>query len=274
MSWPADIIRKIVELLEWRTLVAFGQVCKRFNALIKKENVWTKKAFAEFGYVPPPKHFRIEIDYLAQRYSRLYQVYLTKPVSIKEVDATIMQGASEITYHQVILQLPDPSYYRSFPETALLSSDLISCQKDSIVSRDARKFRNWRRNFLVQLRKEMEALSRSIINFIQGSLDFSPIVLPINELQMKKLAALYCGSGHDFEDLSLINQRLYLATYSEQKINLLLFKQNSRIHVYLLQLNKKSPEPYKNGYPRVVNNYLRYKYHLYPRDAQYFFRKK
>lgn len=274
MSWPADIIRKIVELLEWRTLVAFGQVCKRFNALIKKENVWTKKAIAEFGYVPPPKYSRIEINYLAERYHRLYQVYLTRPFSTGEVDVIIMKGASEITYHQMILQIPDSSYYRSFTGKNLLSSPIISLWKTAIVSKKSRKFKNWRRNFLVQLRKEMDALSRSIINFIQGSLDFSPIVLPINELQMKELVELDGSSGHDFdfEDLSLINQRLYLATYSEQKVYL--FKQNSRIHVYLLQLDKKSPEPYKNGYPRVVNNYLRYKYHLYPRDAQYFFRKK
>ena len=271
---PSDLIRKLLYLLHWHSLVMFMRASKRFYLIAKVEEIWKKKALLEFGGPALDRYKRFDIDYISERYQRLYKIYMTQtnPMFIYDTDPQTGKLLSHRETHPAI-QIPDKTYYCSLPASCFVFNPPVEYQDKQIVAVENKKFKGWRQTFMRYLRREIDLLSRSIIKYIHSTLPVKPEAhtIYITEDEMKWISAKNDVAfilSHGWPSIEFVYkyqlrpQVLYIAMHQEKKIYL--FLAEARLHNYVLSKKKR-------GYPRCLNLHLKYHYDLYPRDVGRFF---
>lgn len=239
----------------------FIQSSKRFYLIAQAEDIWTQKAQWEFDRPVFPRHNRVDLDYLHERYQRLYDVYMNHAT----------HGNMEAGIHYRYLKFSSRNY-NSLSEDCLRSPLIVQC-KNGIIKVEGKKFKGWRQSFMRHLRKELDLLSRTIIKYIHLTKG-KPKVVTINVTA----AEMYCICLHYKWNISVLLQQyvtdmeleekyrfgwdtLYIAVYENRRAYV--FSTGGMIHKYATDKNR-------TGYPKCLNMYIQ-KFGLHPRDIGRFF---
>lgn len=251
---PLDILRLIIDFLDWRTLLQFQQATKRFRSIVAEQDIWTKRINHCFEGLTISSERR-DVVFLFKYFRRLNLIYQDFPKYFDQKTCPhYLNSYLQILPEECLglLRHPRPA----MPETELKSPKGV--------------LKSQRRTFMIHLRKEIDSLSRVLIRYLHRRLPEKPQVLPLallkDEFDFLKSRTSYRGKNSTailelIQKYHLKTGTLYELTVKDKNYCLFLWAGCLKLH--RMNSNLKS-------YPREINQYLE-EYSLYPRDARRFF---